>query len=50
MFYGISEMYMQASRELKRIESVLKTPVYEQYGEKINGLVTIRAYGAEDEF
>ena len=36
------------SREVKRLDSITKSPVYEQFGEALNGLSTIHAYKAYD--
>ncbi|KAL2892588.1 ABC transporter C family member 2 [Bienertia sinuspersici] len=36
------------AREVKRLDSVSRLPVYAQFGEALNGLVTIRAYQAYD--
>ncbi|KAI8921698.1 hypothetical protein BC831DRAFT_515070 [Entophlyctis helioformis] len=47
-YYRIAKHYLASSRELKRIESVSSSPIYAQFGETLNGVSTIRAYGAED--
>nr|GFD02843.1 ABC transporter C family member 2-like [Tanacetum cinerariifolium] len=36
------------AREVKRLDSVTRSPVYAQFGEALNGLSTIRAYKAYD--
>ncbi|THG13789.1 hypothetical protein TEA_001790 [Camellia sinensis var. sinensis] len=36
------------SREVKRLDSITRSPVYAQFGEALNGLSTIRAYKAYD--
>ncbi|KAI3907597.1 hypothetical protein MKW98_016241 [Papaver atlanticum] len=36
------------SREVKRLDSISRSPVYAQFGEALNGLSTIRAYQAYD--
>jgi ABC-type multidrug transport system fused ATPase/permease subunit len=43
-------LYVQASRELKRLESVAKSPVFVLFSETLNGLSTIRAFGQENRF
>ncbi len=40
----VGRMYLNASRELKRMESVSRSPVYNQFSETLNGAATIRAY------
>lgn len=36
------------SREVKRLDSITRSPVYAQFGEALNGLSSIRAYKAYD--
>ncbi|KAK2795800.1 hypothetical protein FQN52_003650 [Onygenales sp. PD_12] len=40
-----SQYYLAGAREIKRLESNAKSPVYEQFGSALNGLGTIRAFG-----
>lgn len=42
--------YIQASRDLKRLESVQRSPLFQHFGETLSGVVTIRAYGDEARF
>ena len=42
--------YIHSSRDLKRIESVQRSPLFQAFGETLNGAVTIRAYGDESRF
>ncbi|KAI8844977.1 ABC transporter type 1, transmembrane domain-containing protein [Chytridium lagenaria] len=48
----ISRRYLKASRSLKRLESVTRSPIYSMFSETLNnsGVSTIRAYCAEKEF
>ncbi|KAM0790888.1 hypothetical protein ACM66B_004727 [Microbotryomycetes sp. NB124-2] len=41
----IGYLYLASSRELKRSESVTKSPIFSTFGEVLNGVTTIRAYG-----
>ena len=50
VYYHIAKRYLTASRELKRLESVTKSPVYSLFSETLTGVATIRAYGSEDRF
>ncbi|KAG8365655.1 hypothetical protein BUALT_Bualt18G0128600 [Buddleja alternifolia] len=48
LFY-IAYLYFQSTaREVKRLDSISRSPVYAQFGEALNGLSTIRAYKAYD--
>ncbi|KAF9095081.1 hypothetical protein BGX29_009172 [Mortierella sp. GBA35] len=49
-YYFIGAYYISASRELKRIESVTKSPLYSHFGETLVGVSTIRAFGVETRF
>ncbi|KAI8052828.1 P-loop containing nucleoside triphosphate hydrolase protein [Syncephalis plumigaleata] len=46
----ISLLFVKTSRELKRIESVSKSPLFTLFGEALNGVGTIRAFGMESRF
>ena len=43
-------MYVSSSRQLKRIESVSRSPIYSNFLETINGTITIRAFGQQQRF
>jgi ABC-type multidrug transport system fused ATPase/permease subunit len=42
--------YVRSSRDLKRIEAVQRSPLFQHFGETLSGVVTIRAYGDESRF
>ncbi|KAL3741423.1 hypothetical protein ACJRO7_016978 [Eucalyptus globulus] len=48
LFYAAYLYYQSTSRELKRLDSITRSPVYAQFGEALNGLSTIHAYKAYD--
>lgn len=50
LFYLVATFYLRASRDLKRLESVQRSPLFQQFGETISGMTTIRAYGEERRF
>lgn len=43
-------MFVSASRELKRIDSVTRSPLFSHFTETIIGIATIRAFGATRQF
>lgn len=46
----IGEMYIKAQLNVKREMSNAKSPLYSQFAAAVNGVVSIRAYGAEKTF
>ncbi|KAG0239020.1 hypothetical protein BGW41_007967 [Actinomortierella wolfii] len=46
----VGVFYITSSRELKRLESITKSPLYSHFGETLVGVSTIRAFGAEHRF
>ncbi|CAH9078741.1 unnamed protein product [Cuscuta epithymum] len=48
LFYAAYLYYQSTAREVKRLDSISRSPVYAQFGETLNGLPTIRAYKAYD--
>ncbi|XP_038877675.1 ABC transporter C family member 2-like isoform X3 [Benincasa hispida] len=48
LFYAAYLYYQSTAREVKRLESISRSPVYAQFAEALNGLSTIRAYKAYD--
>ncbi|RFU75401.1 atp-dependent bile acid permease [Trichoderma arundinaceum] len=50
LFYAVAAFYLRASRDLKRLESVQRSPLFQQFGETLSGMTTIRAYGDERRF
>ncbi|GAB7347716.1 hypothetical protein MBLNU459_g5273t1 [Dothideomycetes sp. NU459] len=50
LYFLIGSFYINSSRDLKRLESVQRSPLYQQFGETLSGMTTIRAYGDERRF
>ncbi|CAN8313677.1 unnamed protein product [Cochlearia groenlandica] len=46
LFYAAYLYYQNTSREVRRLDSVTRSPIYAQFGEAFNGLSSIRAYKA----
>jgi ABC-type multidrug transport system fused ATPase/permease subunit len=49
-YWFVGMFYLRASRDLKRLESVQRSPLFQQFGETLSGMTTIRAYGDERRF
>ena len=50
IYFCIGMFYIRSSRDLKRLESIQRSPLYQQFGETLSGIITIRAYGDERRF
>ena len=49
LFYMSQQNYFSKTyREIKRIDSVTRSPIYALFSETLDGVATIRAYGASD--
>jgi ABC-type multidrug transport system fused ATPase/permease subunit len=50
VYFIIQRIYVNASRQLKRLESVSRSPIYSHFQETLGGVTTIRAYHKQEEF
>lgn len=49
-YYRTAVSYIAAARDLRRLESVTRSPIFQSFSEVLNGIGTVRAYGAQDRF
>lgn len=50
IYYGIQRVYIATSRQLRRLVSISKSPLFSHFGESLTGLQTIRAYDQQKRF
>ncbi|KAK9468102.1 P-loop containing nucleoside triphosphate hydrolase protein [Lipomyces arxii] len=50
IYIAVTVYYLASARELRRLNSVTRSPIYQHFGETLSGLSTIRAYGCEERF
>ncbi|XP_074964156.1 ATP-binding cassette sub-family C member 2 isoform X1 [Phalacrocorax aristotelis] len=49
-YYFVLCFYVSTSRQLRRLDSVTRSPIYSHFGETVSGLSVIRAYGHQERF
>ncbi|CAM4787371.1 unnamed protein product [Rotaria magnacalcarata] len=49
-FWWLHRFYMRSSRQLKRLESVTRSPIYSLFSSSLDGLTSIRAFRVQDDF
>ncbi|XP_054164141.1 multidrug resistance-associated protein 1-like [Oppia nitens] len=50
IYYLIQQFFIPTSRQLKRIDSITRSPIYSHFSETVNGSSSIRAYGVTEKF
>ncbi|KAI0366584.1 multidrug resistance-associated ABC transporter [Pilatotrama ljubarskyi] len=49
-YYRTSVIYLNTSRDIQRMESNSRSPIFANFSELLEGIVTVRAFGAEQRF
>ncbi|KAF5371584.1 hypothetical protein D9758_003437 [Tetrapyrgos nigripes] len=50
IYWSVGKVYSQTSRDMRRLDSVTRSPLYSIYGETIAGVTIIRSFGASSKF
>ncbi|XP_034538656.1 canalicular multispecific organic anion transporter 1 [Notolabrus celidotus] len=50
IYFFVQRFYVATSRQLRRLDSVSRSPIYSHFSETVSGLSVIRAYGHQDRF
>jgi ABC-type multidrug transport system fused ATPase/permease subunit len=49
-YYFTQSYYRKSSRELQRLDSITRTPIFTHFGEALSGCVSIRAFDVADDY
>lgn len=50
IYFFVQRFYVATSRQLRRLDSVSRSPIYSHFSETVSGLSVIRAYGHQERF
>ena len=50
IYFTLMMRYVPVSRDLQRLESISRSPIFAQFSETLNGTATIRAFGRTANF
>lgn len=48
VYYQAGSIYGQTSRDMRRLDSVTRSPLYSLFGETVSGVAVLRAFGASE--
>ena len=48
--FWLRRFYIRSSRQIKRLESVTRSPIYNLFSSSLDGLTSIRAFNVQDDF
>ena len=49
-FFNYKRYYVTSTRQIKRLEAISKSPIFSHFGETLNGISTIKAFGVQNRF
>ena len=49
IFYFVQRYFQSSSVEIKRLDAISRSPVYSFFGQCLDGMSCIRAYGSEED-
>ncbi|KAH7925973.1 P-loop containing nucleoside triphosphate hydrolase protein [Leucogyrophana mollusca] len=50
IYFDVAKLFSRAARDMRRLDSVSRSPIYSIYGETIAGVTILRAFGASSKF
>ncbi|EGO03880.1 hypothetical protein SERLA73DRAFT_84054 [Serpula lacrymans var. lacrymans S7.3] len=50
IYFNVAKVFSQTARDMRRLDSVTRSPLYSIYGETISGVTILRAFGGSSKF
>jgi ATP-binding cassette, subfamily C (CFTR/MRP), member 1 len=50
IYYQVQRYYRPVSRDLQRLESLSRSPIFAQFSETLTGVATLRAFNKQEQF